>query len=616
MRPAPENIEPGIVRLATSLALIMALCVAAALPGAYFYAGRMSMQAELEARANLGAIVISEHAMRNPDLWTFENSRIRGRLMLLGETGQPEMRRVLDADGRLVAWAGEEQAGPVLTVSRPIQDFGVVIGRVEVERSLLDLGGHTASVAFFSVLLAGLAFVVLRTLPLRLLARALARAAHSATYDSLTGLPNRVLFADRLERALARGRREGGTVALVCLDLDHFKEVNDALGHAAGDHVLREAARRLGACVGEADTLARLGGDEFAIVQVGGPQPARAEALAGRVVAALAEPFDFGGHLASLGASVGVTLRDCTSWSSSGEDPSMGTLLQEADVALHRAKAGGRGTHRFFEAGMNQHLQERRALEADLREAVAGGQFRLHYQPQVSLDGGRIFGAEALIRWRHPVRGDVRPDAFIALAEETGLILPIGAWALREACREASGWPGAMRVAVNVSPPQFRKPGFVDCVDRALRDTGLAPSRLELEVTEGVLLSDTDDTLATLGRLRALGVTIAMDDFGTGYSSLGYLRKFPFDKIKIDRSFIGGLGRDPQAAAIVGAVLGMGRALGIRVNAEGVENERQAQLLREEGCEEVQGFLFGRPMPADEFLALLAREAVPPRAAA
>jgi diguanylate cyclase (GGDEF)-like protein len=307
---------------------------------------------------------------------------------------------------------------------------------------------------------------------------------------------------------------------VLCLDLDRFKEVNDTLGHAAGDQLLHQVTQRIGAAVRETDTLARLGGDEFAIVQSGPQQPADVEALAVRLVAALAEPFNLGGHQALIGASIGVTLRDTTSVGLPGERLEVGTMLQEADIALYRAKAEGRATYRFFQTEMNQQLQERRSLEADLRLAIAEGQFRLHYQPQVGLAGRDIFGAEALIRWQHPQRGNVRPDEFIQLAEETGLIVQIGDWVLVEACREASTWPRPLRIAVNVSPVQFRKAGFVDSVRRALHDTGLEPARLELEVTEGVLLSDTEETLQTLGRLRGLGVSIAMDDFGTGYSSL------------------------------------------------------------------------------------------------
>ncbi|MBK1660577.1 putative bifunctional diguanylate cyclase/phosphodiesterase [Paracraurococcus ruber] len=432
-------------------------------------------------------------------------------------------------------------------------------------------------------------------------ASVLERTAHLATHDALTGLPNRALFRDRLTQCLAECHREGGAVAVLYLDLDKFKEVNDSLGHAAGDRLLVQVATRLRATLRESDTLARLGGDEFAIVQRGVSQPIDAEALCLRIIATVAEPFDLDGHQANIGISIGVAMR-----AAAGMAVDPGILIQESDVALYRSKEEGRGIFRFFQEEMNLRLLKRKALEADLRRALAEGELRLHYQPQVSTDGLRLVGAEALIRWQHPVRGDIRPDQFIPLAEETGLIVPIGDWVMRTACRQAAGWPELRRIAVNVSPVQFRQPGFVAKVRETLAESGLAASRLELEITESILLNDTEEMLAILAELRALGVSIAMDDFGTGYSSLGYLRKFRFDKIKIDRSFVRNLSGGSDSAAIIRAVLGMSHALGIRSNAEGVEEAEQMALLGQEGCEEAQGFLFGRPMPAEEFAAVIA----------
>jgi diguanylate cyclase (GGDEF)-like protein/PAS domain S-box-containing protein len=429
-----------------------------------------------------------------------------------------------------------------------------------------------------------------------------ARIRHMAHHDALTGLPNRVLLRDRLGQALARARREGEAVAVLCLDLDGFKAVNDALGHAAGDRLLEAVAARLAASVREADTVARLGGDEFAVVQAGLAQPEAADALARRLVEALSRPFPLeGGHEAAVGTSVGVAL-----FPADGDGPD--GLLRRADLALYRAKAEGRGAHRFFEEAMDARLQARTALERDVRRALAEERFELHYQPQVDLATGRVTGAEALLRWTDPERGPVPPSEFVPLAEETGLIVPLGEWALRAACGEASRWPAPLRVAVNLSPVQFRKPGLAATVARVLRETGLEASRLELEITEGVLLRDTEATVAELRALRALGVRVAMDDFGTGYSSLGYLRRFPFDKIKIDRAFVADLGRSADAAAIVRAVVGLGHGLGMRANAEGVETAEQAAMLKAAGCGEVQGYHFGRPMPAGEFAALAAAE--------
>ncbi|MBI0538389.1 EAL domain-containing protein [Roseomonas sp. KE2513] len=440
-------------------------------------------------------------------------------------------------------------------------------------------------------------------LPLRLLNQALERASYLAAHDLLTGLPNRGLFTDRLRQALALARRDAEPLAVLCLDLDRFKEVNDTLGHAAGDRLLQEVAKRLSAVVRESDTLARLGGDEFAIIQPKARQPEAADALARRLIAALEAPVDLGGDWASVGVSIGIAMVD----QSGSAD--LTQLMRDADLALYQAKEGGRGGYRFFSPEMNRKLLERRALEADLRVALARGDFRLAYQPQVNLESGAVMGAEALLRWERPGVGNMPPDRFISVAEETGLIGPIGTWALQEACREAMTWPDHLTIAVNVSPVQFRQAGLFEAVVSALESSGLAPERLEVEITEGVLLNDTDETLATLRRLRSLGVKIAMDDFGTGYSSLGYLQKFPFDKVKIDRSFVRHLGDDRSAEAIVRAVVGMSHALGVHTIAEGVETAIQADMLRQKGCEEVQGYMYGKPMPAEAFTEMLVRSA-------
>ncbi|MCF4126015.1 putative bifunctional diguanylate cyclase/phosphodiesterase [Methylobacterium sp. SyP6R] len=428
--------------------------------------------------------------------------------------------------------------------------------------------------------------------------RAEQRIAHMAHHDALTGLPNRVLFHERLAEAAASGTGLG----LLCLDLDHFKLVNDTLGHPAGDALLREVAERLRACLGPDGLVARLGGDEFAILS-----PARRDvllALADRIVAALGRPFALDGQDVTIGASIGIALAP-----EHGDDPD--GLLRKADTALYAAKADGRRTRRLFEPAMDAALQNRRALERDLRAAIAAEALEVHYQPLVDARSLAATGCEALLRWRHPERGFVSPGAFIPVAEETGLIAPLGEWVLRQACREAAGWPAGIRVAVNLSPAQFRTPDLVGTVARALAESGLDPSRLELEITEQVMLEETTANLAVLHRLRALGVRIAIDDFGTGYASLSYLQAFPFDKIKIDRSFTAALGREATAMAIVQAVIGLGASLGITTLAEGVETEAQLAILRGCGCGEVQGFLFGRPVPAAEIRRLVAASARP-----
>jgi len=420
-----------------------------------------------------------------------------------------------------------------------------------------------------------------------------------ARHDALTRLPNRVLFHERAEQALAQVGR-GTQAAVLCLDLDCFKAVNDTLGHPVGDSLLQAVADRLQACVREVDTVARLGGDEFAVVQVGLDTPADAELLARRIVDVLSEPYDLDGHHVVIGTSVGVALAP-----SDGTHPD--ALLKNADMALYRAKLEGRGAYRFFEREMDDLLQARRTLELDLRSALAAGEFELYYQPLVNLLSNQICGFEALMRWHHPTRGLVSPVEFIPVAEEIGLIVSLGEWALNQACREAAGWSGSVKVAVNLSPVQFKSGSLVKAVTGALERSGLPAWRLELEITESVLLQNNTATLATLHDLRDLGVRIAMDDFGTGYSSLSYLRSFPFDKIKIDQSFIRDLCATHDSIAIVRAVTGMGTSLGMATTAEGVETQEQLAQLRVESCTEVQGYLFSQPCPAGGVAGLLRR---------
>ncbi len=417
-----------------------------------------------------------------------------------------------------------------------------------------------------------------------------ARAQHLALHDALTGLPNRVLFAERLDRAVASVSHRGELAAVLCLDLDRFKEVNDTLGHAAGDLLLKEVAIRLQDCVRETDTVARLGGDEFAIIQFGPLEPTDAEDLCRRLLKRIAAPFRIENHDVCIGLSVGVALAP-------HDGQSTQQLLKNADIALYRAKAEGRDTYRFFAPGMDAELQARKATERDLRRALAEGQIELHYQPFAEADNQRITGVEALMRWHHPERGMISPGEFIPIAESTGLILPLGEWALWTACKQAKRWDG-ITMSVNLSPVQFRHPDLVDLVGTVLCETGLEPARLELEITEGVLVQDTAAALGTLQGLKALGVKIAMDDFGTGYSSLSYLHRFPFDKLKIDQSFIRTLGKDANAAAIIRAILGLGKSLGLQTTAEGVETAGQMEFLQQEGCDLVQGYYLGRPAPA------------------
>ena len=416
------------------------------------------------------------------------------------------------------------------------------------------------------------------------------RVEHLASHDTLTDLPNRAQFGEHMEVADARIRR-GEIMALLCIDLDHFKTVNDTMGHALGDAVLKEAGARLRVCCRESDRAARLGGDEFAVLIGPLDQELDAAVLARRIVAAMAEPFVIDGRDITIGASIGIAVSP-----QDGSDAE--TLFRNADLALYRAKGDGRSNFHFFEPAMDAALQERRRVEVGLRRALVNGELRLVFQPLVSLVDNRIAGFEALLRWYDSELGNVSPDLFIPVAEETGLIVPIGDWVLREACIAATAWPDYIRVAVNISPVQFKSRFLVGRVKAALAETNLAPSRLELEVTESLFLGTrTENSVKTLRLLRDLGVKISMGDFGTGYSSLSHLRAFPFDKIKIDRTFVRDLAAGDNQTVIT-ALIGLGRSLGISTAAEGIETEAQLDLCREQGCSEAQGFLLSPPLPA------------------
>ena len=422
------------------------------------------------------------------------------------------------------------------------------------------------------------------------------KISYMAHHDALTDLPNRAVFYEKLDQLLAR-TPQGGSFAVFSLDLDQFKSVNDTLGHPVGDKLLQAAAKRMGGCIRDTDIVARLGGDEFAVVQASFKQPADATLLATRLIDALSAPYVLDGHQVVVGTSVGIAIAPAD-----GTTPDQ--LMKNADLALYRCKADRGNIYRFFESQMDARMQERRALELDLRKALVNGEFSLNYQPIVNLKTGKITACEALIRWHQPERGVVPPLQFIPIAEETGLIIPIGEWVLRQACLDAVAWPDEIALAVNISPAQFKSGDFVQVVTTALQKSRLPARRLELEITELVLMHDSDAALAMLHQLKDLGIGIAMDDFGTGYSSLAYLRSFPFDRIKIDKSFIADISESKESLAILRAVVGLGSSLNIVTTAEGVEAAHQLELLRSEGCAEVQGYFFSPPRPAAEVAEL------------
>jgi diguanylate cyclase (GGDEF)-like protein/PAS domain S-box-containing protein len=430
--------------------------------------------------------------------------------------------------------------------------------------------------------------------------KAEARIAYMAHHDGLTDLPNREFYQDRLRQALEYGQSGSNRVAVLCVDLDLFKNVNDSFGHPMGDRLLRLVADRLRSQVRGNNLAARLGGDEFAVILASDVSPNEVSDFSARLIRILSASYDIDGIEVVIGASIGVAL-------SPGDGSTTEELMRNADMALYRAKSDGGGVHRFFEREMDRLAQKRRDMELDLRRAFANGEFELHYQPLVDIAADRISGFESLLRWRHPEKGMISPADFIPVAEDIGLIVSLGEWVLREACTEAAKWPDAIKVAVNLSPVQFRSRNLVQAVISALAHSGLSPLRLELEITESLFLAETEANLAILHQLRGLGISISMDDFGTGYSSLSYLRSFPFDKIKIDRSFVKDIAERPDCVAIVRAISGLGRSLNITTTAEGVETTDQLDWLRAEGCNEVQGFLFSAAKPAAEVEVLLSR---------
>ena len=480
---------------------------------------------------------------------------------------------------------GRETNATCLTVSGPVP--------VRVVRRPIRLGGGSHMV------------VAVRDQRERL--RAEGELRKLALSDPLTGLANRARFQQALQTRMQSDSDSDRHFAIMMLDIDRFKSVNDSLGHPAGDELLRHAARRLASVLRGRDLLTRLGGDEFAILQDEGCRPESVQMVAARIVDVLAQPFEIYGQIVNVGASVGVVIAP-----SDGDTTDQ--LMRNVDLALYKAKADGRGRFRMFEPGMDARMQERRALELALRQAIVRQAFELHYQPLLDARSGDVVGAEALIRWRDPVRGLVSPGDFIPLAEETGLIQDIGLWVLRTACAQAASWPEDLTVAVNVSTVQFRDQHLAETVRAVLSQTGLNPSRLELEITESVLVADEGQVRATLEALRATGVRISMDDFGTGYSSLSYLRRFPFDKIKIDRSFVSQAPEDSESAAIVRAIIQLGACLGMRTTVEGVETQDQFDFTSEQGCDQIQGYFVSRPLTSGQFAAFL-RQRMPAKSA-
>jgi diguanylate cyclase (GGDEF)-like protein len=586
------NNQQIFIRLSNWLAIGLAALVAVGTPAAYLYFGYERETGTVQGESNVKVNLLSQLISGNPQYWRYESLRITDLIADGPEKAGVQLNSVVSNNGEIIAQSPVDEPifhWPTITRQQTLYDYGDPTGRLVITKSLEALYQQTLRIAMVSLLMGMLIYWGLRVVPLRLLKTAWNKINHLATHDSLTGLPNRALFRNRLEHLLTDDSRTRNPVTIYCLDLDRFKEVNDTFGHAAGDQLLIQAAERITACLRKGDTIARLGGDEFAIIQAGNSDPSKAAELAERVIFELDQPFDLNGQEVVIGTSIGAAIY-------AGPGPmEADELLKNADLALYKSKGNGRGTFHFFHEEMNEELIAHKSMEADIRKALRDDEFELYYQPQVNLSNRRITVLEALLRWSHKDRGNVPLSEFLPVADSTGLIRPLSEWVLRTACRNAISW-APLRVAVNLSPSLLLQKDLVTLVKNILEETGLPANRLELEITEDILTTNADRVLGVLTELKDLGICIAMDDFGTGCSGLSCLRRFPFDKIKIDQSFINEIDERYDAHAIVRAIVSMGRALNMQITAEGVETIEQANDLGKNGCEEIQGFLYARPM--------------------
>ena len=621
---------------------IIATCIAIPVIGGMVLCQSLIMRMLREEAQTTSSAWVSMMVARNPDiltLFTDATPSVQTKHLLdeATQVGDIYRFRIWDTSGNLVynserlksvgapiAYSGKRVANAVASGSVvnevheggppqnvpffvesfiPVKQNGSVVGVFDIyldqsddevlyKRSLLLTEGIIAILVLFAAGLPG----YLVYAQMRAISDARAEAQFQSEHDGLTGILNRHRMGDVAKGALALNRRRKGRVAVLMIDLDRFKDINDTFGHVTGDKVLKAVATRLKSSIREEDSVARFGGDEFVVLQIGMAQPGGASYLANRLIGVLSEPYEIGGAQFACGASIGVAV-------SPPDAEDFEALLACADAALYKSKAEGRNSISFFEPGMDADIRERHQIEADIRRALSTDSFRLAYQPIRNFQDGSLIGFEALLRWPEgwPPQS---PAAFIPVAEESGLIDRLGAWTLNIACEAAATWTNPVKVAVNLSPVQFRHGNLVSVVEKALRTSGLDPQRLELEVTESVWIQDTDTVLNQLACLRRLGVSIALDDFGTGYSSLSYLWKFPFDTVKIDRSFVTDMETEPKAAAIVNTIMALGKILDLTITAEGVETPAQAKILREAGCHQAQGFLFGRPLPVESANAL------------
>jgi diguanylate cyclase (GGDEF)-like protein len=601
------TLDPKLRRLVDLAALISILLVTLAIPTAYWNVRVAQEHAAVRTLSSVYGSLTTAAIAQKPTIWKFEEHRLLALVQHdVARDGAATVYTITDEHGQtLVSSSPTPAAAPAVVEQAALYDATDVVGHYRVERSLRAALKNTAVVALLSLLVALLCALPLRALPLRALRRSQERLIHMAKHDALTGLPNRSLLDDRLEQALLYADRYRRHVTVAFMDLDNFKTINDSLGHDAGDELLVQMSLRLSKAVRSTDTVVRLGGDEFVIVLFDQPDGADSVSITlKRMMQAVAEPLDLRGHTVQLGCSIGVA-----TYPLDGQDGA--TLLRNADAAMYRAKELGKNSFQFFTSDMNLKAQERLALQDGLLKAMARDEFFLEYQPQLDLATQQVIGVETLIRWRNPSLGVVPPARFIPLAEDSGIIVALGLWVLQTACRQQVAWQRAglpaIKMSVNVSPRQFRESNFADTVAAVLKDTGIEPNLLELEITESLIMEDVPRAVAMMNRLRELGVQLSIDDFGTGYSSLSSLKNFPVSRLKIDRSFVNMLPGDADDCILAKAVIALGHQLKLKVVAEGVENENQQEFLRASNCDEMQGFHFSRPISPEAVATLLRR---------